>query len=103
MPPIEGGKTPAIMPTPSGIKIGKLRTPPLGGKADEHALYVRSEWKKFHEVGLPLQRYAARLVPAPRSVLDVGCGAGQELLPYLDAIAVGIDVRRSGLEEGRSL
>jgi ubiquinone/menaquinone biosynthesis C-methylase UbiE len=43
------------------------------------------------------------VVPRPRSVLDVGCGAGQELLPYLDTVAVGIDLRRSGLVEGRSL
>lgn len=69
----------------------------------EHAEYVRSEWKKFHEVGLPLHRYAARIVPAPRRTLDVGCGAGQELLPFLDGVAVGIDPRRSGLCAGRAL
>jgi len=80
-----------------------LRTASPGGKADEHALYVRSEWRKFQQMGAPLQGFAARVVPLPRSVLDVGCGAGQELLPYLDTVAVGIDVRRSGLVEGRSL
>lgn len=36
-------------------------------------------------------------------MLDVGCGAGQELLPYLGTRTVGVDVRRSGLVEGRSL
>jgi ubiquinone/menaquinone biosynthesis C-methylase UbiE len=77
--------------------------PSPGGKADEHALYVRSEWRKFQQTGTPLQRFAVRVVPRPRSVLDVGCGAGQELLPYLDTTSVGIDLRRSGLLEGRSL
>lgn len=100
---MDGGKTPASMPIPSGIEIGKLGTGSPGRKADEHALYVRSEWRKFEQIGAPLQRFAARLVPRPRSVLDVGCGAGQELLPYLDTVAVGMDLRRSGLVEGRSL
>ena len=77
--------------------------PSPGGKVDEHALYVRSEWRKFQQMGAPLQSFAARVVPLPRSVLDIGCGAGQELLPYLDTVAVGVDVRRSGLVEGRSL
>jgi ubiquinone/menaquinone biosynthesis C-methylase UbiE len=100
---MNGGKTPASMPTPSGIKVAKVRTASPGGNVDEHALYVRSEWHKFQQMGAPLQSFAARVVPHPRSVLDVGCGAGQELLPYLDTVAVGIDVRRSGLVEGRSL
>ena len=43
------------------------------------------------------------MVASPRSVLDVGCGAGQELLPYLGTLCVGIDVRQAGLVEGRSL
>jgi len=73
------------------------------GNADEHALYVRSEWDKFHRDGKPLQGYAAAFVRQPRAVLDVGCGAGQELLPYLDTAAVGIDVRRSSVVAGRSL
>jgi ubiquinone/menaquinone biosynthesis C-methylase UbiE len=91
------------MPIPSGIEMGKLRTDSPDGKADEHALYVRSEWRKFHRVGAPLQRLAARVVARPRAILDVGCGAGQELLPYLDTLSVGVDLRRSGLVEGRSL
>ncbi|MCA1829744.1 MAG: class I SAM-dependent methyltransferase [Myxococcales bacterium] len=90
------------MPTPSGIEAAKLGTPESRGK-DEHARYVREEWNKFHREGIPLQRLAARVVASPRSVLDVGCGAGQELLPYLGARCVGIDLRRSGLVEGREL
>ena len=100
---MNGGKTPASMPTPSGIEVAKVRTASPGGNVDEHAVYVRSEWHKFQQMGAPLQAFAARVVPLPRSVLDVGCGAGQELLPYLDTVSVGIDVRRSGLVEGRSL
>ena len=100
---MNGGKTPASMPIPSGIEVAKVRTASPGGNVDEHAVYVRSEWHKFQQMGAPLQAFAARVVPLPRSVLDVGCGAGQELLPYLDTVSVGIDVRRSGLVEGRSL
>ena len=100
---MNGGKTPASMPIPSGIEVAKVRTASPGGNVDEHAVYVRSEWHKFQQMGAPLQAFAARVVPLLRSVLDVGCGAGQELLPYLDTVSVGIDVRRSGLVEGRSL
>jgi len=99
---MSGGNTPASMPIPSGIEGAKLGTATRTGK-DEHALYVRAEWSKFHRDGAPLQRFAARVVASPRSVLDVGCGAGQELLPYLGTLCVGIDVRRTGLVEGRSL
>ncbi|HEY2029867.1 MAG TPA: class I SAM-dependent methyltransferase [Myxococcales bacterium] len=74
-----------------------------GGKEDGHAAYVRAEWEKFHRDGTPLQKHAAAVIAAPRAVLDVGCGAGQELIPYLDGLAVGIDVRRSGLCMGRAL
>jgi ubiquinone/menaquinone biosynthesis C-methylase UbiE len=70
---------------------------------DDHAEYVRAEWRKFHEENAPLAALASRIVPAARRVLDVGCGAGQELLPYLGATAVGVDLRRSGLVAGRAL
>jgi ubiquinone/menaquinone biosynthesis C-methylase UbiE len=68
-----------------------------------HADYVRAEWEKFHREKKPLQRFASRIVPKPRRVLDVGCGAGQELFPYLEAVAAGVDLRLDALVAGRSL
>jgi len=70
---------------------------------DDHADYVRAEWRRYHEQGQPLANLAARVVPAARRVLDVGCGAGQELLAYPQANTVGIDVRKSGILAGRAL
>src|SRR5687767_2902756 len=53
--------------------------------------YVKSEWDKFQNEP---QRHRASLdaVHATRvqRVLDVGCGAGQELLPFVASGAVGI-------------
>lgn len=66
---------------------------------DDHAAYVRAEWRLFHERNEPL----ARLAPSARRVLDVGCGAGQELLAFPGATTVGIDVRKDGLLAGRTL
>src|SRR5260221_13150999 len=94
MPRMSGGNTPASMPTPNGIEVAKLGTAGEAGK-DEHALYVRSEWRKFQQQGSPLQRLAASVVPAPRSVLDVGCGAGQGLIPWLGTASVGGDFRHA--------
>lgn len=70
---------------------------------EEDGEYGRAEWRLFHERGEPLARLASRIVPHARRVLDVGCGAGQELLPYLTATAVGVDLRRSALVTGRAL
>jgi ubiquinone/menaquinone biosynthesis C-methylase UbiE len=70
---------------------------------NDHAEYVRAEWRRYHEQGAPLAALASRIVPGARLALDVGCGAGQELLPYLGATAVGIDPQRSGLVAGRAL
>lgn len=70
---------------------------------DDHARYVREEWRRFHERGEPLAQLASRIVPEARLVLDVGCGAGQELLPYPAATAVGVDLRWSSILTGRAL
>jgi SAM-dependent methyltransferase len=70
---------------------------------DDHAQYVRAEWRRFHERGEPLAAFAARVAPSAGRALDVGCGAGQELLPYLGVTAVGVDLRSSGIRAGRAL
>jgi 2-polyprenyl-6-hydroxyphenyl methylase/3-demethylubiquinone-9 3-methyltransferase len=70
---------------------------------DDHAEYVRAEWRIFHERGAPLARLASRIAPSAVRALDVGCGAGQELLPYLGGTAVGVDLSMSGILAGRAL
>lgn len=62
----------------------------------EYDTYVRAEWEMF--VGEPARADASldavRDVEVAR-VLDVGCGAGQELLPFVRekrAFGVGIDI-----------
>jgi SAM-dependent methyltransferase len=54
----------------------------------------------------PSRRASAQALIAserPRRVLDVGCGAGQELAPYAEAgvRSVGVDVSREALDCGR--
>jgi SAM-dependent methyltransferase len=47
-----------------------------------------------------IQRHVGRVA----CVLDAGCGAGQELLPYLrDAVCVGVDTDREALALGNRL
>jgi SAM-dependent methyltransferase len=70
---------------------------------DDHADYVRAEWRLFHERREPLAGLASRIVPRASRALDVGCGAGQEMVPYLGATAVGVDLRKSGILAGRAL
>jgi SAM-dependent methyltransferase len=69
--------------------------------------YLRVEWDKF--ASNPA-RCRASLAAAHgmevKHVLDVGCGAGQELLPFVtqkSAIGVGIDVASSVGRVGREM
>src|SRR5438093_588521 len=64
IPPMNGGKTPASMPIPSGIEVATVRTASPGGNVDEHAAYVRSQWHKFQPIGAPLHAGAAGTAPA---------------------------------------
>lgn len=73
----------------------------------EYDTYVRTEWDKF--VADP-KRWRASLDATKeisvQRVLDVGCGAGQELLPFLaerEALCIGIDVAPGVGRMGREL
>lgn len=59
-------------------------------KFDGYNSYVLREWELFQTNG---DRYGAFLAATAdltvRSVLDVGCGSGQEMLPFIDKGAVG--------------
>jgi SAM-dependent methyltransferase len=71
-----------------------------------YADYLELEWARFAD---DPQRAVALLestgVQRVDCVLDVGCGAGQELLPYVErgALGVGIDVHPDAARHGRRL
>src|SRR5262250_1546446 len=73
----------------------------------EYEGYLRFEWEKF--INDP-ERARATLdftaETAVTRVLDVGCGAGQELLPFLterDALGFGIDPEPQAGQVGRQM
>lgn len=75
--------------------------------ATEYNTYLRAEWEMF--VGNPA-RARASLAAADGikigRVLDVGCGAGQELVPFVagkDVLGVGIDLAPQAGQVGRDL
>lgn len=73
----------------------------------EYAEYVRGAWSRF--MANPARARASLDVVADREVarvLDVGCGAGQELFPFVKergALGVGIDVLPEAGKVGREL
>lgn len=75
--------------------------------ASEYDSYVRAEWSMF--VGDAARSQCSLEAVAGldvRRVLDVGCGAGQELLPFaivLGAACVGVDVTPEVGHAGREL
>lgn len=75
--------------------------------AGDYDGYVRAEWGRFvgdgARAGETLEAVAGLEV---RRALDVGCGAGQELLPFaveLGASCVGVDVTPEAGRAGREL
>src|SRR5690349_4834338 len=73
----------------------------------EYDEYVRAEWALFTQNHW---RWESSLQEIPTSdiryVLDVGCGAGQELLPFVigrKAIGIGVDLSRDAGLAGREL
>jgi ubiquinone/menaquinone biosynthesis C-methylase UbiE len=74
--------------------------------SSDYEKYVRAEWEMF--VG-DTQRGRVSLEAAAglqvMRVLDVGCGAGQELLPFAPsaAICVGVDLSPEAGQTGREL
>ena len=73
----------------------------------EYGSYLRFEWEKF--ISDPDRARAALDFTADTAVarvLDVGCGAGQELLPFLTergALGVGMDVAPQSGHVGREM
>ena len=60
-----------------------------------YAHYLRDEWQLFvqHPDRAELAGAIATHIRDIQRVLDIGCGAGQELLPYLGrAVCVGLDL-----------
>ena len=78
-----------------------------GLAADAYDRYVRAEWELFARD--PSRSVASRhavLGLAVTRVLDLGCGAGQELLPFLQdagTLGVGIDLSPEVGSAGRRL
>ena len=71
----------------------------------EYQKYLQEEWEQY---AAQPERFRAALELAAgknvRQVLDVGCGAGQELLPFvqqLGARAVGVDISPEAMELAR--
>jgi SAM-dependent methyltransferase len=73
--------------------------------ASEYEQYIRTEWKLFVEDPRRTQISLDVLASKPiKRVLDVGCGAGQELLPFAkDALCVGVDVSPEAAVVGRRI
>jgi SAM-dependent methyltransferase len=80
---------------------------PEGAQLDSaYDSYLVEEWNAFHGDGL---RSTALLEESKHAnvenVLDIGCGAGQEMLPFVSAraIGVGIDLERTAAGIGRRM
>jgi SAM-dependent methyltransferase len=75
--------------------------------ASEYDSYVRAEWAMFvGDAARGRESLEAVAGLEVRRVLDVGCGAGQELLPFaseLGAACVGVDVTPEAGRAGREL
>jgi SAM-dependent methyltransferase len=56
----------------------------------EYDQYLRGEWELFARDTRRAQASLEALRRPPSQVLDIGCGAGQELLPFVRAGALGI-------------
>lgn len=70
-----------------------------------YAEYVRREWRGFVQSQSPLAALALRVLGhEPERVLDVGCGSGQELMPFAaSGMTVGVDVEPTAPRVGLAL
>jgi ubiquinone/menaquinone biosynthesis C-methylase UbiE len=73
----------------------------------DYDTYVRVEWDKFaDEPARACASLAATAGMEVKSVLDVGCGAGQELLPFVTergALGIGMDIALTVGRVGREM
>lgn len=73
---------------------------------DHYERYLLAEWSLFrdHPVRLTAARAIRRHAGPIQYVVDAGCGAGQELLPFLpDCVCIGLDLTEAGLVLARGL
>jgi ubiquinone/menaquinone biosynthesis C-methylase UbiE len=67
----------------------------LGSDFDSYNDYISLEWQKFESDNVRYKPMldATNLIKV-RRVLDIGCGAGQEMLPFIEngAFGVGVDI-----------
>lgn len=91
-----------------GIPLGRTTAASFGKAApDSYDEYVRREWALFTRD--PVRTTSAREATAGLSVarvLDIGCGAGQELRPFVQdgrTLGVGLDVSVEAGRAGREL
>jgi ubiquinone/menaquinone biosynthesis C-methylase UbiE len=71
----------------------------------EYAEYLQQEWQRFAEDAARARASLDAVGPKHQRILDVGCGAGQELLPFVSegAFAVGTDLSHEATRMARSL
>jgi SAM-dependent methyltransferase len=91
---------------PPGVKAVSSSAQDGAGSRSGYDAYVRAEWDEF--VAHPIRR--TQLPDAAgnldiRRVLDVGCGAGQELIPFVErgAVSIGLDLSEEVGAAGREL
>lgn len=71
---------------------------------EDYRSYIRSQWRQFDQDRTRWDAYLAATADLTvRRALDVGCGAGQELLPFAaaGASAVGVDLTTEAAEVAR--
>jgi SAM-dependent methyltransferase len=72
----------------------------------KYEAYVRTEWELFRADPIRARVFLdATADVEARRVLDVGCGSGQELIPYVQrgAVSIGLDVAEEAGRAGREL
>ncbi len=71
---------------------------------EDYRSYIRGQWREFDQDRARWDAYLAATADlSVRRALDVGCGAGQELLPFATtgASVVGVDVSTEAASVGR--
>jgi ubiquinone/menaquinone biosynthesis C-methylase UbiE len=71
----------------------------------DYASYLQKEWQKFAADAERAQASLAAAGPTHERILDVGCGAGQELMPFVagGAFGIGTDLSKDAPRMAREL